>query len=328
MPSPSAPAPRPRGWLDIHTHFFTPRPASEDESLVAALRDAHFMVESPPRFSPADLLAYSDRAGVAMQMLSNIPPTTAALRASNDLRRHPSRFGLLAALPTDEPEEAVREIRRVKPEESRGGTGDADVLLPDGFAVTTMRNGTGLGAERLRPVWEELTKRGEVVFVHPNAYARGQDGRPSALVDVAFDTARTITDMLYSRVFLDFPRIRWVFAHCGGAFPALSRRVLLLGAQPWVPNARGLTREDLQAQMARIYVDTAATAQTGMEPAIKMTGIEHVVYGADCGVPCSTEDTMEENRRTVQAIAEKVMGDGDFGLERVRLIPGSQDQSG
>lgn len=105
------------------------------------------MVESPPRFSPADLLAYSDRAGVAMQMLSNIPPTTAALRASNDygasvVREHPSRFGLLAALPTDEPEEAVREIQRVKPE--GGGVGDGDVL-PDGFAVTTMRNGTGLG---------------------------------------------------------------------------------------------------------------------------------------------------------------------------------------
>ncbi|RYP16752.1 hypothetical protein DL765_004929 [Monosporascus sp. GIB2] len=325
MPSP--PAPAPSGWLDIHTHFFPPRPASEDERLVAALRDAHFMVTSPPRFSPAELLAYCDRAGIAMQMLSNIPPTTAALRASNDfgasvVRAHPRRFGLLAALPTDEPGDAVREIERVKP---AGGTrGDGDVL-PDGFAVTTVRNGTRLGDESLRPVWEELDRRGEVVFVHPNAYARGQDGRPSALVDVAFDTARTITDMLYNRVFLDFPHIKWVFAHCGGAFPALSGRVILLGAESWVPNPKGITREELQEQMARIYVDTAATAQTGMEPAIKMTGIEHVVYGADCGVPCSTEATMEENRRTVRAIAEKVTGDPEFvGMNGFDLFPAAR----
>ena len=154
----SLPAPpSPSGWLDIHTHFFPPRPASEDEHLVAALRDAHFMVTSPPRFNPTELLAYGDRAGIAMQMLSNIPPTTAALRASTDfglsvVQAHPRRFGLLAALPTDEPAEAVREIERMKPvAAAAGGGGHADVL-PDGFAVTTVRNGVGLGDERLRVV--------------------------------------------------------------------------------------------------------------------------------------------------------------------------------
>lgn len=296
----SLPAPpSPSGWLDIHTHFFPPRPASEDEHLVAALRDAHFMVTSPPRFNPTELLAYSDRAGIAMQMLSNIPPTTAALRASTDfglsvVQAHPRRFGLLAALPTDEPAEAVR-------------------------------NGVGLGDERLRVVWEDLNRREEVVFVHPDAYTRGRDGRPSALIDVAFDTARTITDMLYNRVFLKFPDIKWVFAHCGGAFPALSGRVALLGAESWVLNAKGVTREDLQEQMARIHVDTAAAAGTGVEPAIKMTGIHHVVYGADCGVPCSTEATIEENRRIVRNISEKVTGDGEFlGMNGFDLFPAAK----
>jgi predicted TIM-barrel fold metal-dependent hydrolase len=318
--------PTPDGWLDIHCHFFPPRPESDDESLVKALRDAHFMISDAPRFSPSDLMAYCDRAGIAMQMLSNTPPTSAAIRASNDyglsiVRIYPSRFGLLAALPTDEPDECVREIARVKPLTS---TAEAEIQ-PDGFAVTTRRNGVALGDERLRPVWEELDRRAEVVFVHPNAYAKGEDGRPSALVDVAFDTARVVTDMLYQRVFLDFPRIRWVFAHCGGAFPALSGRVLLLGAESWVPNPKRVTREALQEQISRLYVDTAATAATGLEPAIKMTGIEHVVYGADCGVPCSTEATMEENRATVRTIAEKVQGDGEFiGMNGFELFPAAK----
>ncbi|KAJ5087789.1 hypothetical protein N7456_011405 [Penicillium angulare] len=318
----------PSGWLDIHAHFFTPRSECEDKALVGALRDAHFMVDKPPRFSPTELMAYNERVGVAMQMLSNIPPTTAALRASNDfgasvVSEHPSRFGLLAALPTDESEEALREIARVKPAD---GTSSSDKSIPpDGFAVTTMRNGVALGDETLRLVWEELDQRGEVIFVHPNAYALGQDGRPSALVDVAFDTARTITDMLYKRIFLDFPRIKWVFAHCGGAFPALSGRVALLGTQSFVPNHKGVSREDLEAQMAGLYVDTAATAMTGMEPAIKMTGIEHVVYGADCGVPCSTEATMAENLVNTRVIAKRVSGDEDFvGMNGFHLFPAAK----
>ncbi|KAI1339737.1 hypothetical protein F5Y15DRAFT_423613 [Xylariaceae sp. FL0016] len=323
--------PEPSGWLDIHTHYFVPRPASSDAELIAALRDAHFMITEPPRFEPDALIAYCDRAGIAMQMLSNIPPTTAAIQASNDfgadiVRSNPKRFGLLAALPTDEPQEALREIQRVKPL-GEGGQ-DPGRIAPDGFAVTTRRNEVQLGDEQLRPVWAELDRRGEVVFVHPNAYARGEDGRPSALVDVAFDTARTITHMLYSRVFLDFPRIRWVFAHCGGAFPALSGRVSLLGAESWVPNAKGVTREELRAQMSRLYVDTAATAATGMEPAVKMAGIEHVVYGADCGVPCSTVATMEENRGVVRDIAKRLTGNGDaVGMNGFNMFPAAKKRA-
>jgi 6-methylsalicylate decarboxylase len=313
-------APPKTGWLDIHGHFFLPRPESEDASFVKSLRDAHFMVSEAPRFDPEAMMAYNDRAGISMQMLSYLPPTTSRLRMANDfglsiVQKYPSRFGLLAGLPTDEPEEALKEIQRF-----RDGQGYGSVQ-PDGFAVTTVREGTGLGDRKLRGVWDELDKRREVVFVHPNAYTEGQDGRPSALIDVAFDTARTITDMVYSRVFLDFPHIKWVFAHCGGAFPALSGRVALLGAQSWVPNTLSITKADIREQIARIYVDTAATAETGMEPAMKMTGIEHIIYGADCGVPCSTEDTMEENRSAVKEIAKRHDGDEDcVGLNGFKLF--------
>lgn len=311
----------PHGWLDIHGHFSLPRAPSEDAAVVEAFRGINFMLSKAPRFNAEETLAYNDRAGVSMQMLSNLPPTTDQIRKSNDfglsiVARYPSRFGLLAALPTDEPDEALKEIGRMR---------NQDTIEPDGFAVTTVRNGVSLGDSQLRPVWEELNNRKEVVFVHPNAYARGQDGRPSALIDVAFDTARTITNMLYNRVFLDFPKITWVFAHSGGAFPALSGRVLLLGIEPWVPNESRITKDEMKEQMSRIYMDTAATAATGMEPAVKMSGIEHIVYGADCGVPCSTEATMEENREYVMEIARKNTGNSDFvGTNGFDLFPNAK----
>ena len=316
--------PRPEGWLDIHGHFYLPRTPSEDEEMIKALNEAHFIVSTAPTFDAETVLAYNDRAEISMQMLSYLPPTTQTLQKANDfglslVGKFPSRFGLLAGLPTDKPQDALEEVRRMRPE------GHEAVMRADGFAVTTVRGGIGLAHSSLQPLWEELNRRKEVIFVHPNAYVKGEDGRPSALIDVAFDTARTITDMIYNRIFLDFPDITWVFAHSGGAFPALSGRVTLLGAQPWVRNPSGVTKAEVREQARRIYLDTAATAETGMVPAANMAGIDHSVYGADCGVPCSTELTMEENRDAVKIIASRLSGDAEFvGRNGFSLFPAAK----
>jgi predicted TIM-barrel fold metal-dependent hydrolase len=105
--------------------------------------------------------------------------------------------------------------------------------------------------------------------------------------------------MLYNGVFRRYPDIKFVLGHCGGALPVLSGRLLLLGTEEWVPNPNNLTRQEIEEQLGRLYVDTAATAKTGLSPAVQMVGVERVIYGADCGVPCSTELTMEENKSDV-----------------------------
>jgi 6-methylsalicylate decarboxylase len=56
-------------------------------------------------------LEHMDRCGIAMQLLRNIPKSLDGLRNSNDfgasiVGRHPSRFRLLAAVRTDNPDAA------------------------------------------------------------------------------------------------------------------------------------------------------------------------------------------------------------------------------
>lgn len=257
------------------------------------MREAKFLVPEPYNWTPESTLSYLDKAGIAMQMLSNIPKQLDALKESNDyaaslVRQHPSRFGQLAALPTDDPKEALSEIERATSE-----------YRADGFAVTCNYNGVYLGDASLEPVWSELNRRHAVVFVHPDAYAPASMGRPSPLIEVAFETARTVVDMLYAGVFRQHPRITFILAHCGGALPVLSGRLKLLGTEPWVPNPHNITKEEIQDQLASLYLDTAATAPTGIAPALHMVSADHLVYGADCGVPCSTEATMEANRKAV-----------------------------
>lgn len=253
------------------------------------MQEGCWLTPEPPRWDPQSTLAYMDRTGIAMQMLSNVPKKLDALQSSNDyaanlVRQHPARFGQLAALPTNDPQAALAEIDRA--------TRD---FQADGFAVTCRYNGVYLSDRSLDPVWAELDQRGATVFAHPDAYAPGVMGRPSALMEVAFETARTFADMLYSGVFRRFPRIRFVVAHCGGALPALSGRLLLLGNEQWVPNPEAVGRDEMQASLRALFLDTAATCPTNLAAALAMTTPDRIVYGSDCGVPCTTDDTMNRN---------------------------------
>ncbi|MBE7212785.1 MAG: amidohydrolase [Gluconacetobacter diazotrophicus] len=277
------------GWIDVHAHFYPPEPPEAHAARLHGLQQGCWCVDEPPAWSVDRTLAAMDRMGIAMQMLSNIPKTLPALRASNEygaslVRTHPGRFGLLAALPTDDVDAALAEAERA-----------AGELDADGMAVTFDYNGVLLSDERLEPLWAALNARRAVVFAHPNAYAAGSLGRPCVLLEVAFETARVVTDMLYRGIFRRYPDIRFVVAHCGGALPALSGRLELLGLQDWVPNPHRITPDELRTHLSRLFVDTAATMPTALAPALAMTGLDHVVYGSDCGVPCTSEDSMGAN---------------------------------
>lgn len=280
--------------IDVHAHFTPPTTPEEREARWRSMREAQFLAPAPYHWTVDGALDYMNRAGVTMQFLSNIPKTPDALRASNDygaslVSDHPTRFGLLAALPTDDPPVALAEIERASRD-----------LSADGFAVTCNYNGISLGDASLEPVWAELDRRRATVFAHPDAYAPASLGRPSPLLEVAFETARTIVDMLYAGIFRRFPNMRLIVAHCGGALPALSGRLRLLGTEAWVPNPNQLDPREIREHLAGLYLDTAATGTAhSLAAALAMTTPDHIVYGSDSGVPCSTEATLEANRHAL-----------------------------
>ncbi|MTD54700.1 amidohydrolase family protein [Amycolatopsis pithecellobii] len=275
-------------WIDVHAHFFPPESDDERQARVDALRQAGWCIDRMDSWDARRTLDAMDRTGIQMQMLSYVPPEHHLVRAANDygaelVGEYPDRFGLLAALPTDDPDACLAEIRRVPAE-----------LRADGFAVQSLYRGVHLGDSRLEPVWAELNSRKAVVFAHPNAYG-SEMGRPTALFEVAFQTARIFVDMLYSGVFRRYPEIRFVVAHGGGGLPAISGRLALLGHERWVPNPGRITPAEMRQHLRRLYVDTAATMPTALAPALHMTTPDHILYGSDSGVPCTTDATVEAN---------------------------------
>jgi predicted TIM-barrel fold metal-dependent hydrolase len=311
------------GWIDVHSHFSPPVSPEEQQIRWKAQLGRKFITPRPYEWSLELTIAYMDRVGIAMQMLSNIPRRLDLLKASNDygamlVKEHPSRFGLLAAIPTDTTESALTEIDRA-----------ANVLNADGFAVSCEYNGVYLSDDRLDPVWAELDRRRAVVFAHPNAVVPAALGQPAVLLEVAFETARTVTDMIYAGIFRRYPNFSLVLAHCGGALPALSGRLINLGTETWVPNPHGITREEMTQQLRSLYLDTAASASPQMlRPALEMTSCDHLVYGSDCGVACSTDESMDANLSRLLNFdglsREQIAA---IGTNAARLFPGAMQRA-
>jgi len=270
-------------WIDVHAHFSPPRSSEQSAAMWEAMQRDNWYGEQPPEWSLEDRLAYMDSVGIAMQMLSLVPADHAALEASNRhgaelVAQYPARFGLLMGLPTDDIEAGLQELAR------------ADALDADGFAVYCQYNGVFLSDVRLEPLWAELDKRQAVVFVHPNHAVQGQFARPGVLLEAAYQTASVITDMLYAGVFRNYPNIRFILAHCGGALPALSGRLILLGNESWVPNPQRISQQEMREQLSALYLDTAMTgSEQSLSAGLAMTCAENLVYGSDCGAPCTTE---------------------------------------
>ena len=62
-----------------------------------------------------------------------------------------------------------------------------------------------------------------------------------------------------------------------------------------MPSPNKLTSRELSVVLRRLYLDTAATCPSSLAAALAMTTPTQLVYGSDCGVPCTSQATMDRN---------------------------------
>ncbi len=222
------------------------------------------------RWTPDAALAYMDRQGITPELIA----------------KYPDRFGAFATLPADGPDEALAELAHA-----------LDELRLDGVVLASNVRGRYFGDPSLEPVLAELARRQVPVFVHPVdcPYIDVLGfGRPSSIVEFPFDTARTITNALYTGVFQRYPGLRLILAHCGGALPTLGRRTgehTVMG--------RGTKDADIDpAHVAEVlhglYYDTAfAGSRNSLLPTLEVTTSDHILFGTDW--PAAPEPTVVRN---------------------------------
>jgi 6-methylsalicylate decarboxylase len=150
------------------------------------------------------ILAYLDRAGISMQIAQCHTQGPGRAESLERLRRRSSSRGTprvsdcwLHCLPMT----LKRALRRSSAPKTE--------LHADGFAAMCQYNDVYLGDPSLEPVMEELDRQGAVGFMHPDAYKPAVQGRPVPLIEVAFETARTLVNMLYAGTFRRYPNIKF-----------------------------------------------------------------------------------------------------------------------
>lgn len=279
--------------FDVHAHYMLP-------GAVGGGGPAQNFLASPmPTWSPEFALDFMDRHDIATQMLSvPTPLSKAEAHSINEygatlIKRHPTRFGMLASLPMDDVEAALSEI------------GFAfDQLGADGVVMVTNYGGNYLGNARFEPVFAELDRRSATVFLHPTIPA-GYDcvacGRPGPVIEFTFDTCRTVADMLYAGVLNRHKNIKFILSHAGGPLPTLAPRLSTIGTLHWVPHPSELTQEAVLTQLARLYFDTAiAGTAASIGPVLELTTPDHIVFGTD--FPPASEPVIDQNIAALGAL--------------------------
>jgi aminocarboxymuconate-semialdehyde decarboxylase len=231
--------------LDLHTHFYTeeffqtirdlPSEFSFDTSssgqTIITYRGARFFGVTPAMTDVSKRLEDMDRVGIDVEVVSLSTPNVfftdaqhqpAVARMINDsyaelIANHPKRFKGFASIPMDAPDAALAELHRA-----------IDELKLNGVILLSNIGGKPLTSAEYRPFFEEANRMKLCIFLHPMLPAQSDAFREYVLgpiIGFPFDTSLAVARMCYDGMFAEFPDIRWIIGHLGGAVPYLMERM-------------------------------------------------------------------------------------------------------
>ncbi|MGE0744241.1 MAG: amidohydrolase family protein [Rhodospirillales bacterium] len=272
--------------IDTHHHFYAP----DYQKAWVEWNEKHKVPNFPTQmsWSPAKAIEEMDKGGVRTGILS-VPSTPglwfdAGAEAANRMARtcneygagmvrdHKGRFGLFATLSMIDADASLKEIEYA-----------FDTLKADGVGLQSSYGDKWLGHADYKPVFEELNRRGAVVYVHPLAAACCFNipiGTGAATLEVPHDTTRTVSNLFLSGAFARYRNIKWLFSHAGGTIPMLAGRLDYFSK--FRKDYKDLAPDGLEAELRRLYYDTAnALHPASMAALMKLVPASQITYGSD-----------------------------------------------
>lgn len=165
---------------------------------------------------PGNIFYDNAAANAAVYRLTN--EYMAALKTT-----YPDRFSFVANVPLPYIKESIVEAKYA-----------LDNLGADGMGVLSSHEGQYHGSEAWTPFYDYLNTKKVGIFYDPTTPLRKVNdsfvptypeyGFSFAPFDFLFETARNIMNMTAAHVMTDHTDMRFLFAHCGGAFASIADR--------------------------------------------------------------------------------------------------------
>lgn len=294
------------GRIDMHTHCLG--------GAVADLFAAGFRLiggyQISAQWTAQTALDYMDRQGIQTHILS-VPWSLVGTaddpgrgrrfcRQVNGpyaqiIAAHAGRFSAFAAIPADNPDSALAEVRCAVDELH------LDCVLLHSNAA----GGESFGSAFYEPVLAELAHRRVPAFVHPTnspCIERLAFGRSASVVEFTFDTTRDITNAIYIGVFRRHPTLTLILAHCGGALPMLGWRIHEHTEIGMGPDDADIDPAHVAHVLRGLYYETALVgAADALLPVLEVAAADHVLLGTDW--PVAPEATVGGNTANLMTFA-------------------------
>ena len=185
---------------------------------------------------------------------------------------YPERFGAFATLTLPDVKAALNELVYA-----------LDTLKLDGVVLMSNYSGRYVGNNEFKELYAELNKRKAVVYVHPTDPVAGNPlGQeiPTFLMEVTFETARVIFNLLYKGVLEQYPNIKWIFSHAGGVLPYIAWRISL--GQFVIPDAAKMVPQGVPYYLGKMFYDTGLSANSHALSSLKeLVEPSQILFGTD-----------------------------------------------
>lgn len=270
------------GRVDVHHHFLSQEYLDAVGIEQAAMPGSSGHVEPWTAQQSLELMDAFGIAGAVISVsapgvgLENAQKTADLARACNEaqakiVRDHPRRFGMFAILPLPYIDASLRELEYAY-----------SALSADGVVVMSNYSGEYIGARKFWPLFAGLNRHKSVLLVHPTLphEYRGFPGISLSTLEFPFDTARAIVSMLYDGTPENFPDVRIIWSHAGGAMPYLAGRTAVLSRRN--KNFQ-LSGDKLVPAMRNFYYDLTQSFNAPTFEALReLVTIDHLLFGSDC----------------------------------------------
>ena len=262
--------------IDAHSHYMPPDVAANTAFFKVAWSDLDRQLSLMDECGIAKALLLYPTSDAHLNMGGWKKVCSAYNPAIADvIRKRKDRFIGAGILPIDSPDQFKDELKRI-----------SDLGLKV-ISLASSYDGVYLDDTRFHIVYEFVREHNMLIHVHPQIMnpigeERVRDPLLTPVLEYLFDVSVCIGKMMMSGTFLQFPEVKFIFAHFGGVLPLVKERFdntyIMLRKREFVKDLSQLPSDYFK----NLYFDISGTKSNAvLQCALEVTDASHILFGSD-----------------------------------------------